>query len=817
MNPMMLVARLSMVALGMAVVAAHAGNPVPQIGPQWIASFSSEFLLDDTIAQSRAPTSLAMSNGDFVVATSSANSLVLRRLAADGSVLFMHEEPGYVSIMTMRADAATGALYVWAGDGSQNTRLLRFDAQLRREWSFDASSGYYYDSDLQLEVLSDGSAVMMLDEHLMSVGTDGHLRWSIENFDDGRAVTASALARAHDDTLWAVASSSSNPLNGDIAVMRYGPDGTRLSLDHVACSSCYPGSSVDIDVLPDGTATVVGETGSSPATFFARFAADGQRLLWIVPVDAAISYMRAFHDSAGSIFVMSGNGNATLRRVEPTTGGIIWTRSATDFIPLDDGGLIVYESSDPFPQGIQIVSYDRDARVRWSRMLPGSDATHISHGDLSNGIVSLLVQNQTPSPAPCGINPRLNVLDAKGSLFEMPLPCRTDVGTVLPRAFDASSEHGLLVNLRYALESIDPAGNVRWLAKSCDWCTSFGSGESLWGGSALAADGGTWAMERVQYAPGLPEGETRIKHLDSNGIEDRSVLAAAQDCTITQARVLASAGDAITLQPTFNGGGVTWQRVRADGTTPASRNYSIPDTQSYRITDARLLEDGGVMFVVKGDYVCSVGCSPHYITVLRLDAQGALRWRYQFPESEALIALTDNGSASAVLQTYPVGLVLRRLDTQGHATDTPLVAVTPARPYAFAGPIHGHWLLGTNDSFDRSLWLIDADGSVIASRTMGNGEPRIRAASEAGYLVSGFETLAPELIDVDTMETRVIFDLTGVGGLYYDDPLSWSLLEDGLVYMSVPTYTEPNYRIGIARFALPGSAGADLLFRNGYD
>lgn len=604
---------------------------------------------------------------------------------------------------------------------------------------------------------------------------------------------------------------------GDTTVMRYSAEGALLSTDHVACTGCYSVDSIDIDVLPDGSATIVGETGSSPATFLARFGADGQRLLWMVPTDAGITYGHAFHDAAGAIYVKAAYENPTVRRVDPATGAVIWTRSASDFIPLDDGGLLVYTAADfPFEQGISVQAVDRNAEYRWSRTLSSNDRTRISRGLLVDGTVHLLMQDSTPSPSPCATYPHLVLLDAKGSLFAMPPECRTAVGPALLSEFDAKATTGVLANLRYALQAMSPDGNVLWSARSCDWCTSFGTGETQWGRAILAADGGAWAIERIRYTVGLPDGETRLKRIDSQGVEQLSVFAAAQNADVTETRLLESSGDLIALLPIYYGGGVTWQRIRADGSSFPTHNYSIPDFQTFRMTDARLLADGGVMLVTKGDYSCNVGCSPHWVTILRLDAQGGLRWRYQFPEAGAAIALAEDGSATAAVWTYPVGLVLRSIDTQGHPSDTPLAEVTFANPYTLTGPIHGHWLLRSWDSPGHVLWLVDAAGHVAATRDMSDSDPSVYAATDSGYLVGHLGSA--ELLDVDTLATRAYFSLADVANLSLYDNLPWSLLEDGLVYASVPTYSEAiPYRIGIARFALPGSAGQDLLFRNGFD
>ncbi len=100
---------------------------------------------------------------------------------------------------------------------------------------------------------------------------------------------------------------------------------------------------------------------------------------------------------------------------------------------------------------------------------------------------------------------------------------------------------------------------------------------------------------------------------------------------------------------------LTWQRIGEDGSDRGSQQHAIPDDH-YLLRGAHRLSDGGTSALTEGYGDCGVGCPPFYTTVLRLAADGALLWRYQFPElyaPELTAALAADGRAAAVLPATP--------------------------------------------------------------------------------------------------------------------------------------------------------------------
>jgi outer membrane protein assembly factor BamB len=796
---------------------ARAGTLPDTVYPQWIASFARDVLAYDNITLSPEPTSVRMADGDAIVVTAAAEGLLLRRFAPDGTLLRTRIEAvdPYSSIL-VKADVAADSLYVMTSMDWGSNALLRFDAALERAWSVDIACGAFCDSAYAgLEVLSDGSAVTMRVSHLARVQRDGTTRWAVDNFVEGLSVTASALAVDGDDTIWVAAQTFANPNQAESFVMRFDAQGERLSADHVTCSACAMSTAIDIDVLADGSATVVGTTGSQPASFFARYAAGGEPLIRTVPSDAAVTFGRVTHDANGAIYV-GALYDSTVRRIDPETGAVLWTREARDFVAQDDGISTVSYNDDTTTT--TAVSYSASGEYRWQRALSDDGSARIGHPSASGTFVDFLVQEPTPSAAPCSVYPHLLSVDAKGSLTSMPTPCRAVPSTAVYRSFDARAGIGALVNLSYALVAYTPDGVVRWRAQACEWCSPTDASITQWGDGALLADGGAWAIERVRYLPQLPDGQTLIKRIDATGSETLAIPAAAQNTDVAGARISAFGDDVIALQPIRNGGGITWQRVRADGSEFAVHNYSIPDPGTFRIDDARLLDDGGVILVAKGEYSCSVGCSPHYVTILRLKADGTLAWRYLFAESAAAIALAADGTARAALWSYPAGVVLRSFDAAGAATEITSTEVPAEEPLQLAGPIDGRWLLCSRGESAYSLSLIDAAGHVVASREQQAFAAPIRSSSADGFLVETSPIGGAELLDPRTLEPKVRFDAGSVTGVMSYGNMPWRVLDDGSVYGGLGFVTADNdYRTTLAYFAIPGSAFSDRVFTSGFD
>lgn len=795
----------------------HAGELPPTAYPQWIESFSREYLVYDYMPTTRGPLSARLPNGDVVVATLSGGGLLLRRFGPNGAVRYTHLETlGSFSDVILRADAATDSVYVMTVASANASALLRFNGGLQREWSVEIPlEGYAVGDYFGMEVLSDGSAVSLRGSRLTRVARNATVAWFVDDFDDGLDVTASAMAVAADNTIWVVGSANSFDHHGDTTVMRYSSEGVRLSADHVGCTECFVNNTIDVDVLADGTATIVGGTGSSPGTFFARYDASGNRLIWTAPSDGWIYFARAIHDDSGSIYVFSNNVSPVLRRIDPVTAAIIWTRNAVDFTPLADGVLTTQtEASQPGVAGIAAVAFDSSGYRRWSRPLVANDNAKVSHGERNGPSVDFLLQDPVQTTSACSGYPHIISLDDKGSISTMPPVCQTSFGRADLRSFDAKPDIGVLVNLMYSLVAYAPDGDVRWQVHNCEWCELTESANPPWGSSMLAADGGAWAVERIQYSPTSLDGESFIKRFDAEGQEVLSIPTAEQDAVVWRTRMVASGQDVVLLQPVFyNGRSLTWQRIRADGIALPTHNYSIPDYDLFDIDAVRALDDGGISVVTKGEYGCTVGCSTHYVTILRLNADGTLHWRYQFPESDAAVTLAADGSVVAA-----VGRYLRKIGVNGQVSQVELSDPTLAGPNQLAGPVNGHWLLQAWRYPDQTFSLVDANGQVSATRLSNPSMQTICSANALGYLIQLYGTHGAELLDADSIATTAYFDFAGIADASSYGISAWQMQVDGSVYAAFTSYPEGDgFHVGMARFAVPGSPASDLLFRSGFD
>lgn len=812
---------LRTVLLVLALPAAlRAGEATPLQQPQWIATLSQEVLVYDYIAASADPTTVRLPDGGAVTVTTGNQQIVLRRYAADGAVARARAATASAGPLdvVLRATPANDAFYVLAGGSQSEALLMRFDADLQPEWQVTLPYEAMCQGDdncLRLEVLADGSALAMRAFRLMRVGADSQVHWSVTDPNATAYFMGGDLA-VDSAAIW-VATSGGNSFHHSTArLSRLDFDGLRLSADVSSCDECGGVVINDIDLTSDG-AHVVGNVGSPAGEgFFARYDALGYRLSWSAS-DRPGAYWRLVHDAGGAAYVLAGTTpwSNEVRRVDPATGTTLWSARADDLVARAAGVVTILRT----PSAIEASALDAAGTASWRVPLTasnGGDSRVASRPAAVGGSVELLVSDLTPSDDPCATYPRLVRLDGAGTPSRFPLPCRGVETSGRVFELDASPAAGVLVNTLTGLTLYSPNGDVRWRLQACAWCMGLNAA-SQWPAAALANDGGAWAVRWDRPSLALPDGRTTIQRFDANGnlVVEVGAVGSAHTGYIAM-RLLPGTDDVVMLREGLEQT-LTWQRVGNDGTDLGSRVYAIPD-YSYRIKDARRLPDGGTSVLVMGNAYCPGVCEPHYMTVLRLAADGTLVWRYQFPEDNAPwidAALGADGGAAAVLPSYGTNrpLHMRVIDSAGKVgDDMPLAAIDPyARPWLLTATPDARWLLSTQSNTDGAYWLLDGAGQVTIERH-DSPYPQFLQASAVGHLTTGPHGTSILLLDPHTLADRAVFD--NPAGEFYG-PRTWRLLDDGSVYGTIKR-PAGGYQ-AIARYSAPGGVRSDVIFRDGLD
>lgn len=810
---------------GAGVTPVQADSPPPvTVHPQWMTTFWRDVLADDRIAApAGGPTWARLPDGHTVLVSVRGNALLLRRFTADGAVRDARweslAEAGIsddASDVVVGFDAPGHGLYVLAGTAGGACQVLRLQVDLRRAWSVPTPGGTPYGNRcLGLYVLPDGSAVVARQTSLSRIDANGRLRWTVNDGDGGRSLKVNDVALDANGTIWVAADHDNKA-----AVLRFSAEGGAfLSADEFRCARCVASQAISIAVAPDGSVAVGGGSGSFQPGFLARYAADGARRLLVETADD-VAYARVTHDASGAIYVLATMPTTPpeVRRVDATSGAVLWAAAGDDFAITDDGVVSTLRSS----AGIVAVALDDAGNTLWTRQLSTSPAASVSRGFARDGTTELLLRDPSQASSDCGSAPQLLALDGSGAIATALRACAMPAAA-RPQEVDALAGVGALANLGYRLISYTPEGIERWRATRCELCGGSRPGDRRWVAAALTADGGAWAVAAEPPSSALPGGATTVQRIEADGHSSLSVPAAAGATANSEIRLLGTTQEIVMLHAA-PASGVTWQRVRRDGSAPLVRNYPVPD-HFFQIDAARRLDDGGLTLVVKGEVICSTGCEPRYVTLLSLAADGGLRWRYQFPEFEAMIALGADGGAMAVLPWADAGglLRLRAIGADGHVGASLMLADLPPfiEPAQLSGPVDGRWLLRTEGGlpWENALWLIDAAGHVAAAQRDGPGA-WTHSANAFGYLLSERreDGASVALRDPTSLAVQAQFLFGGSGSPYFDfGPWPWRLLDDGSVYGTVLTSRAGLMQWGLARYPAPGSPPSNLLFRDGFD
>lgn len=781
----------------------HAGEP--EVSPQWTTSLWHEGLAEDRIAPSQAATTLAAADGERIAVTVGVSGdVVLRRYAADGSVLLARtqtvgdgqSQPDVV----LRPDPDGTGFYLLAGAHQDGAVAMRFDNVLQLQWSVPISHSGICNSDcVRMEALPDGSIVVLRPPLLARVGRDGIVQWTTDVVESAGGFWDGALALGANDDLWVAVSTTQATL------ARFDLDGTRLGSDTSSCSSCSSIRFTDLDVLPDGSAVLVGGTGRS---LFARYDAGGKRLLWIASSAISSSYRHVAHDADGAVYALAETWNAPaeIHRIDPASGSVLWRAPADRFVVRDSGVLVLrWTDADLLADAVTATGL-----TVWSRSIGGAHA-QASQPRQADGEAELLVGDGSLEPDdPCTLYPRVVRLHADGGIVRYPLPCRPVQGPAWLYSLDAVEGVGTIVSLGAQLEARSPEGDLRWRVDACIWC------DTGWVAAALTTKGDAWGVRQDAGSTTHPDRTVSIEHIDATGEVDLSVPAATGAWNYPEIRLFATPARVVVL--TVARGALAWQSVERANGSSSVRIHPMPD-DTFHVLSARMHDDGSVTLVARGLIVCDVGCSPFNLSVLRIANDGTLAWRHDFPDARWPAAPAPDGGAVLVSQNPDVDApaLWRRIDPQGAiAPPIPLIGLTPAWaiPTGLYGPVDGHWLLNTWDLEEGALWSLSDDGRVRASRPGGYDSPH--AFGSGGYVFSATTAAGARLqvLDALTLQTRALIPFGASDTPPFDNfPWRWRVLADGSVYGT----WQSRGRTGLARYLLPWGVLPDRLFGDGFD
>lgn len=818
--------RTSIGSVAFALIAFAVTHParadvVPTVMPQWVAAQTEDALVFDRIAASVDPVTLAMPDGGTVAATVANGELVLRRYAADGSVLLADSapvDPYGASEIVVRAATAADALYVLCGGSQTPATLMRFDNALELEWSVELPFEAICDRDdgcLRLAVLEDDSVVAMRAYRLIRVGADGQPRWSVIDPDAASGFLGGDLA-VGDTTIWTATSGGFNFDDPTATLARRDFDGVRLSADVSSCHGCGGASFHDIELVDDGTARVVGSIGGHG--LYARYDALGFPLLQATA--DAVQYLRLDHDASDAAYVLEAAfPHTVVHRIDPSSGALSWSVPADDFAALDDGIVTTRNT----PDTLEVAAVDSAGTPVWQRALTADSslsyrvASHPAHVD---GHVELLARDLAPSDDPCAPYPRIVRIDGAGNPTWFDRPCRTRPESALVWSIDAESGTGVLVNTLAHLSLYSPDGDLRWRRHACEWCSEFDD-PSEWVASALSSGSGAWALQLDRPSLADPDGRTLIQRYDATGeplLAVESLVSGAGAFNYgNQVVIRPGSSDLVMLFAGFQT--LYWQRITDDGSGLAMRTMPVSDP-FFMIEDARRLPDGSTVVLTKGWGYCNVGCPPFYVTVLRITQNGDLVASYEFPEPYAQwipAALDVKGNAAGIVWSANA-LRIRSIDADGSVHESDIAGIDPDHEASLLTSVSpGHWWLQAESNFepgDLTQAVVDDKGVLLIERHDG-AYAWLSQATPFGVFNKGLEGEKSEyaaLVDAATLAEYAHF-YNGSGLPYGTQP--WTFTSDGSVY---GTITLPQSELqAIARYSVPGTTPSDLIFRNAFD
>lgn len=799
------------------------------VSPQWMHTPAFEGRSSDTPSLGDAPSWATLQGGDIVVATRADDyTVLLRRLTADGSVV--HSSRASVPLLragsaaiVVRTDPANSDIVVLAGS-DLFCGLQRFNDDFSRQWSITIPGSEQMSSCLDLAVLDDGSALVLRHGSLSRVDTSGSVVWTIENGDDNHYLDAYAMVLGIDDTIWIAG--RGDLIDGQsanhVAVQRFTPSGGRLAADVVACSGCISTVPGGIARGPDGEVYVVGFGGSPQKGFFARYAADGTRLLLTEHADTG--YRDVVSDDSGAVFAQTFSDE--VRRLGAIQGSVLWTRPAVGLVGVDDGVVLLQRSDSNFD--LVAVRLDGAGDETWREPISTDfpDFATAPSGLREADRVSWLISDARPLSDTCGSGPRfVSLAHTDGMAIErvfcdMPIEPRSV-------ALDSREVAGVALLTDARLMTFAADGALRWQAQSCSLCNPGNIGFPTWAGAVLRTDGGAWVLERQRSSAGpVSRWDLFAKQFDVDGSLLASIPLGPDRSSFGGTTLLLAPDDGLIVLTPFDepesAPAIIHQRIDGSGQLFANSVMPMPEL-STMVRSARVLDDGGISFATVGLVICTVGCPPFHVGITRVDVAGTILWQYFFGESvEAEVALEADGTSSALLRDAGGTLVRRPVAANGvTGADVAVVGMDLlARIEELSPMLGGHHAVVFSGPGNSGIALLDTQGMVLATRNLHPQTLPLVTLSVHGFLTTDYleRDADADLLSTESFETTARFRFPESALPISPSTFGrWSVLDQGEVYAATTVIDGNGVRqLAIARFNVPGT-DAERIFTSGFD
>jgi hypothetical protein len=375
----------------------------------------------------------------------------------------------------------------------------------------------------------------------------------------------------------------------------------------------------------------------------------------------------------------------------------------------------------------------------------------------------------------------------------------------------SASVQSIGIALLRSAGTVTPLGVRRWHVNVLEDCVA--PLRSFVNTLEMLSDGESWVL-RSCAATSMTVRRDELLRLDADGnvlvVTDLGALSAPT----SYARLLPEPNGVVALIPLNNG--LRWLRVSTNGAVidDAFTELIGPD-RTVTITNVRLWPNGSASVATRQSISCAISppsvCPRPASTLLRLNTDGTERWRVEAGEAPPFIGFNDDGSSLIVESQGYEPLRLRQVSATG-VPGSAFIAADGEHLYlsGAAGPVRGHFLAYSES--DEQL-LLDRNGHVLARRSSaGTASGTGLAHGNLGFVTSAWRSDAA-LVSADDLSVIAEFDVDGIDNTTWSDE-QWALLDDGSVYSStcqIDDYAVPN-RACLARFAVPGTPAADLIF-----
>lgn len=755
---------------------------------------------------------LPAGDGETILATALQYEVVVRRVRPDGSfrqVLVLNAynlaTTLYGSLdVAMAADSVsddTMLLVSERGISAKFCSLVRLDANGQRK---HASSVPNLSADdgacLELALLPDGSIAVLRTRALVRLNADGTLRWHRSLWPAVRDA-AGTLLRVDTQQRLVIAGGEAEP-----TVHRFDLDGMPVST-HALLQPALPGAVAGLDLLDNGDIVVAGSLdppgNASHTGFLVRLASSGQAQLLHTGADD-VPFTYSIHDDAGLLYAQADDG--TVRAIAAADGQLLWQRAGRHVAALAAGAVLVQAETDwrataVSPQNVPL----------WSTPIPHApDRAEVAIA--ADGGVRL-VADIASSSTDCGPSPALLALAASdGSIVSDRRICRIEaLGEV--RTLSVLPQAGVLVQLREDVRLLDDSGIERW---RFDARTLSGTeARSVIQSSALLPDGGAWVLSVRPLSPPI---QPVLRRLGADGsVLQRWNVPVPPDYAANSVALVASADEVVLLIGLP--GKLRWVRYTQPGDLREIRDFEFASvsngagfSMSFPAAPQRLA-GGDVVLGYSWMPQCGFLCPPRKmpLVLLRLGRDGAERWRHaELDWYSPFAGFNSDGSAVAMTRTgTSTPGEIQRIDANGVAAPRQPLGVPIT---AIAGPSRDRYLLLS----DGNHHVLDASGNLTATGLTLGGDAL--DAGSIGFLLWPYSADTDALlIDPLSYTVSARFDVDGNPDLQQNLYTShWKLGEDGSVYVATlresGSVAQSGARAYLTRFAVPGSAAADIVF-----